>query len=177
MDHPASRDLPRILDVIRQQTALVRGTMHGTMLRNDIYDFARIGTYLERADNTARILDVKYYVLLPSAAQVTAARARVDWRAVERFFQKFLKSMPRLGGSECQFQAKRSMSPASPSVTLAMPLRVKKAMSRPALPRWARTECSATSSPATGERPAKRKMPPSLGSASQASVSDVNASR
>ena len=36
------------------------------MLRNEIFNFARIGTFIERADNTARILDVKYYVLLPS---------------------------------------------------------------------------------------------------------------
>jgi len=81
---PASRDLPRILDTIRQQTALVRGTMHGTMLRNDIYDFARIGTYLERADNTARILDVKYYVLLPSAASVGSSLDNVQWETILR---------------------------------------------------------------------------------------------
>ncbi|MEM7710486.1 MAG: alpha-E domain-containing protein, partial [Pseudomonadota bacterium] len=61
------RDLPGALGRIRRHTALVRGTTHGTMLRNDIYDFVRIGTFLERADNTARILDVKYYVLLPTA--------------------------------------------------------------------------------------------------------------
>jgi uncharacterized alpha-E superfamily protein len=58
-----------VLATIRQQSALVRGALHGTMLRNDIYDFCRLGTFLERADNTARILDVKYYVLLPSVSQ------------------------------------------------------------------------------------------------------------
>ena len=63
----SERDLPKVLGLVRQRTALVRGATHGTMLRNDIYDFARIGTFLERADNTARILDTKYYVLLPSA--------------------------------------------------------------------------------------------------------------
>ena len=66
----AERDLPETLRVIRQNTALVRGMVHGTMLRNEIYDFTRIGTFLERADNTARILDVKYYVLLPSVSAV-----------------------------------------------------------------------------------------------------------
>jgi hypothetical protein len=35
------------------------------MLRNDAYWFSRLGVYIERADNTARILDVKYHVLLP----------------------------------------------------------------------------------------------------------------
>jgi uncharacterized alpha-E superfamily protein len=83
-DPPASRDLPRILDTIRQQTALVRGTLQGTMLRNDIYDFARIGTYLERADNTARILDVKYYVLLPSAAHIGSSLDNVQWETILR---------------------------------------------------------------------------------------------
>ena len=81
---PESRDLPRILDTIRHQTALVRGVMHGTMLRNDIYDFARIGTYLERADNTARILDVKYYVLLPSAASIGSSLDNVQWETILR---------------------------------------------------------------------------------------------
>ena len=40
------------------------------MLRNDVYFFSRIGVFLERADNTARILDVKYHVLLPEPANV-----------------------------------------------------------------------------------------------------------
>ena len=66
----SERDLPKVLGQIRSRTALVRGATHGTMLRNEIYDFSRIGTFLERADNTARILDVKYYVLLPSLVSV-----------------------------------------------------------------------------------------------------------
>jgi uncharacterized alpha-E superfamily protein len=53
----------------------VRGALHGTMLRNDIFDFCRLGTFLERADNTARILDVKYYVLLPSVMSRSARRS------------------------------------------------------------------------------------------------------
>ncbi len=38
---------------------IIRGAFHGTMLRNEIFNFARIGTFIERADNTARILDVE----------------------------------------------------------------------------------------------------------------------
>ena len=52
----SERDLPDVLREIRQHTSLVRGMTHGTMLRNEIYDFVRLGTFLERADNTARIL-------------------------------------------------------------------------------------------------------------------------
>ena len=63
-----SSDLSQQVAQARQQSAQVRGALHGTMLRNNIYNFARLGTFIERADNTARILDVKYYVLLPSAS-------------------------------------------------------------------------------------------------------------
>lgn len=77
-------ELPDALGTIRQQSALVRGALHGTMLRNDIYDFARLGTFLERADNTSRILDVKYYVLLPSASFVGSSLDNVQWETILR---------------------------------------------------------------------------------------------
>ncbi|MEM6620449.1 MAG: alpha-E domain-containing protein [Pseudomonadota bacterium] len=80
----SERDLPRVLSLIRERTALVRGATHGTMMRNDIYDFARIGTFLERADNTGRILDVKYYVLLPSAYAVGSSLDNVQWETILR---------------------------------------------------------------------------------------------
>ena len=77
-------DLPAALNTIRQQGALVRGALHGTMLRNDIYDFCRIGTFLERADATARLLDVKYYVLLPSVTHVGTSLDNAQWESVLR---------------------------------------------------------------------------------------------
>lgn len=78
------RDLPDVLAQIRQHSALVRGALHGSMLRNDIFDFCRLGTFLERADNTARILDVKYYVLLPSVTQVGSSLDNVQWETILR---------------------------------------------------------------------------------------------
>ena len=78
------RDLPQILALIRQESAYVRGALHGTMMRNDIYDFARLGTFVERADNTARILDVKYYVLLPSALHVGSQLDNAQWETILR---------------------------------------------------------------------------------------------
>lgn len=78
------RELPRVLGLIRQESALVRGALHGTMMRNDIYDFARLGTFVERADNTARILDVKYYILLPSALHVGSRLDNVQWETILR---------------------------------------------------------------------------------------------
>ncbi len=80
----SDRDLPKVLGSIRQRTALARGATHGTMLRNDMYDFARIGTFLERSDNTARILDVKYYVLLPSVMAVGNSIDNVQWETILR---------------------------------------------------------------------------------------------
>lgn len=77
-------ELPEVLGLIRRHSALVRGATHGTMLRNDVFDFARIGTFLERADNTARILDVKYYVLLPSISQIGSSLDNVQWETILR---------------------------------------------------------------------------------------------
>ncbi|MFM5931701.1 MAG: alpha-E domain-containing protein [Novosphingobium sp.] len=73
-----------VLAAIRRQSTLVRGAMDGTMLRNDIFNFARIGTFIERADNTARILDVKYYVLLPSISLVGTTFDNAQWETVLR---------------------------------------------------------------------------------------------
>jgi uncharacterized alpha-E superfamily protein len=78
------RDLPEILQTIRQRSAYVRGSLHGTMVRNDIYDFARLGTFFERADNVARVLDVKYYILLPSIMHVGTAADNVQWELILR---------------------------------------------------------------------------------------------
>ena len=78
------RNLPEVLSVIRTRSAVVRGALHGTMLRNEIYNFCRMGTFLERSDNTARILDVKYYVLLPSASYVGSSMDNAQWENILR---------------------------------------------------------------------------------------------
>ena len=78
------RDLPRILDRIKRETALIRGAFQGTQLRNEIFDFSQIGTFIERADNTARILDVKYYVLLPSVSWVGSTLDNYQWESILR---------------------------------------------------------------------------------------------
>lgn len=77
-------ELPEVLSTIRQQSALVRGALTGTMLRNDLYDFCRLGTFIERTDSTARIIDVKYYSLLPSPAMVGSRMDNVQWETLLR---------------------------------------------------------------------------------------------
>eukprot|EP01035_Chromulina_nebulosa_P012381 gene12381-16495_t len=54
------------------------------MLRSDAYWFSRLGVYVERADNTARILDVKYYVLLPSLLDVGTSMDNFHWQSILR---------------------------------------------------------------------------------------------
>ncbi|MBS3931367.1 MAG: alpha-E domain-containing protein [Sphingomonadales bacterium] len=76
--------LGQVLAAIRRQATQVRGTFDGTMLRNENYNFTRIGTFVERGDSTARILDVKYYVLLPSLAWVGSSLDNVQWESVLR---------------------------------------------------------------------------------------------
>ncbi len=54
------------------------------MLRNDAYWFTRLGVFLERADNTARILDVKYHMLLPADEPVGGSLDYFQWAAILR---------------------------------------------------------------------------------------------
>lgn len=77
-------NLNQVLGAIRREAALARGATHGSMLRGEGYQFARIGTHIERADNVARILDVKYYLLLPSLSYVGTALDTSQWDNVLR---------------------------------------------------------------------------------------------
>ncbi|MDE2403855.1 MAG: alpha-E domain-containing protein [Sphingomonadales bacterium] len=76
--------LADLLALVRRQAMLVRGALEGTMLRNEIFNFARVGTAIEAADNTARILDVKYHVLLPSVAWVGSTLDNAQWEMMLR---------------------------------------------------------------------------------------------
>ncbi len=55
-------------DWVKERSHLFRGASYGTILRNDAFRFIRVGTFLERADNTARILDVRYQASQPSSS-------------------------------------------------------------------------------------------------------------
>ncbi len=77
-------NLSHVLYSIRREATQVRGATYGSMLRNDIFHFARAGTFVERADNTARILDVKYHLLLPSLAHVGSRLDAGQWESILR---------------------------------------------------------------------------------------------
>jgi uncharacterized alpha-E superfamily protein len=80
----AAGSLPPLLDQIKRETALIIGSFYGTMLRNEIFDFAQLGAFIERADNTARILDVKYHLLLPSVSHVGTILDNYQWESILR---------------------------------------------------------------------------------------------
>jgi uncharacterized alpha-E superfamily protein len=74
--------LREVLEWIRRQGSLFRGTTDGTLMRTDAYEFIGIGTALERADNMARLLDVKYYVLLPGGSMVGGGIDHYQWASI-----------------------------------------------------------------------------------------------
>jgi len=76
-------------DWVKKASHLFRGVTFGTMLRDEGYSFIRLGTFMERADNTSRILDVKYHILLPSVADVGGAVDYYQWSAMLRSVSAF----------------------------------------------------------------------------------------
>ena len=57
-------NLPDIIEKVLNTGTVFRGSVYGTMLRNDTFNFIRIGTFIERSNNTASILNTKYYRIL-----------------------------------------------------------------------------------------------------------------
>jgi uncharacterized alpha-E superfamily protein len=82
---PTSREeLMRFLRWVQEASLRFDGSAYRTMLRNDAYWFSRLGLYIERADNTARILDVKYHLLLPADEPVGGSLDYFQWSAILR---------------------------------------------------------------------------------------------
>jgi uncharacterized alpha-E superfamily protein len=80
----ALKNLPSLLEWTKNRTAAFRGASEISLLRNDGYFFLRMGGMLERADMTLRLLDVKYYVLLPETDVVGGGRDYHQWTSVLR---------------------------------------------------------------------------------------------
>ncbi|MDP2025052.1 alpha-E domain-containing protein [Sulfuriferula sp.] len=81
--------LEGFFDWVKERSHLFRGVTLGTTLKDDALHFNRLGTFLERADNTARILDVKYHILLPSVKDVGGAADYYQWGALLRSVSAF----------------------------------------------------------------------------------------
>lgn len=76
--------LPGLLQWIKQSSHQFRGALLGTILRNEGFAFSQMGNFIERADNTARILDMKYYVLLPRLNQIGGEVDVQQWTLILR---------------------------------------------------------------------------------------------
>ncbi|HYA04804.1 MAG TPA: alpha-E domain-containing protein [Xanthobacteraceae bacterium] len=82
---PSSREeFARFLHWVLASSLRFDGSAYRTMLRNDAYWFSRLGVYIERADNTARIIDVKYHLLLPAEEKVGGPLDYFQWSAILR---------------------------------------------------------------------------------------------
>jgi uncharacterized alpha-E superfamily protein len=88
-DKMQARGISAFFDWVKERSHLFRGVTFGTLHRDDAYEFARLGTHMERADSTARILDVKYHILLPSVKDVGGAVDYYQWSAVLRSVSAF----------------------------------------------------------------------------------------
>ena len=86
MDHEKYRDF---FDWVKDRSHLFRGVTLGTILKDIGLSFIRLGTFLERADNTARILDVKYHILLPSVSDVGGAADYYQWGSLLKSVSAF----------------------------------------------------------------------------------------
>ncbi len=69
---------------IKRMSHLFQGLTSSTYSRSEGWEFIEFGKFIERADKTTRILDVKYHILLPSATDVGGAVDTAQWQAVLR---------------------------------------------------------------------------------------------
>ncbi|MBU2957324.1 alpha-E domain-containing protein [Paracoccus sp. 1_MG-2023] len=77
-------DTASLTDFTTGHTSTVRGAINATQLRNDGWHFMNLGYSLERADATARLLDVKYFVLLPRIEFVGSGLDSYQWQVILR---------------------------------------------------------------------------------------------
>ncbi|RBP51720.1 alpha-E domain-containing protein [Arenicella xantha] len=77
-------DLPTICDWVKRQASMVRGAFINTQLQTDGYSFFNLGYYVERADNTARSIDIKYHVLLPTIDMLGGSIDNYQWSTLLR---------------------------------------------------------------------------------------------
>ncbi len=88
IDH-ATQTAPEFFDSIREESQLFNGILDATLSHASGWHFANLGRLLERADKTSRILDVKYYTLLPQVNDVGTTLDDLQWSSVLRSVSGF----------------------------------------------------------------------------------------
>ena len=86
-EHIHSAGVGEFFDWVKLRSAVTRGVTFGTMLQDEALHFIRLGGLIERADNTARILDVKYHVLRTNGDEGTTDF--YQWGALLRSLSAF----------------------------------------------------------------------------------------
>lgn len=79
---PTPDSLPEFFEHVHRSCHLFQGVTDSTMSHNEAWHFGRLGRELERADKTTRLLDVKYFILLPSTSDVGTPYDDIQWSAV-----------------------------------------------------------------------------------------------
>ena len=83
--------MSRFCEWIKERSHLFRGASYGTIMRNDAFRFIRLGTFVERADNTLRLLDARYEMAGDQGEAVSdgTAHAYYQWSALLRALSSF----------------------------------------------------------------------------------------
>ena len=95
--------MPDVFREIRLASHLFQGVTDATMSHGEAWHFCRLGRMLERADKTSRILDVKYFILLPSVTDVGTPFDDIQWAAVLQSasaFEMYRKQHGRIAPSD-----------------------------------------------------------------------------
>jgi uncharacterized alpha-E superfamily protein len=94
--------LSEVLHGLRMACHMFQGVSDATMSHNEAWHFLRLGRMIERAEKTSRILDVKYFILLPSTRSVDTPYDDLHWSAVlksvsgfEMYRKKYGRIFPR----------------------------------------------------------------------------------
>ncbi len=78
----ASLDRGALIESVKKQAVMIFGAAQVTLLRDEAYNFFQLGAFLERGDNTARILDVKYHRLMPDGSPSAGQLDYFAWSEV-----------------------------------------------------------------------------------------------
>ncbi len=97
----SSHSLHAFLGEVKAESHLLWGITDATMSHGEGWHFAQLGRLLERADKTSRILDVKYFILLPTAEEVGTPFDMIQWSdllksasALEMYYKRYGRIAP-----------------------------------------------------------------------------------
>ena len=103
------RDPSTLFEWVKFRSHLSRGVTVGTMLQDEAFHFLRIGSFLERADNTARLLDVKFHAVDSEFFGASQSQAQGSAKDVEFDFYHWSAILRSVSGFEVYRKAYRNV--------------------------------------------------------------------